>query len=312
MRVETTLAKAINVAGTNAEYDAAVKNILAEKKILAWILKSCVEEFADIELDEIADKYIEGEPQIAEVPVLPDETDAPKVQEIGVEDVTVTEGTVKYDIRFQATLPNSDELISLIINVEAQNDYYPGYPLVKRGIFYCGRMISSQYGTVFTKSHYEKIKKVYSIWICSNPPVSRENTITVYSMNEKNYVGEVKEEKAYYDLLTTVMICLGKPEENRDSVLTLLDVLLSSDIEPQKKKDILEQEFDIPMTEALERKVDDMCNLSKGVEEKGFEKAELQNIKSIMQNLKLTAEQAMEALNIAMDKRAKYNAMLNK
>ena len=312
MRVETTLVKAINVAGTNAEYDAAVKNILAEKKILAWILKSCVEEFADIELDEIADKYIEGEPQIAEVPVLPDETNAPKVQGIGVEDVTVTEGTVKYDIRFQATLPNSDELISLIINVEAQNDYYPGYPLVKRGIFYCGRMISSQYGTVFTKSHYEKIKKVYSIWICSNPPVSRENTITVYSMNEKNYVGEVKEEKAYYDLLTTVMICLGKPEENRDSVLTLLDVLLSSDIEPQKKKDILEQEFDIPMTEALERKVDDMCNLSKGVEEKGFEKAELQNIKSIMQNLKLTAEQAMEALNIAMDKRAKYNAMLNK
>lgn len=289
-----------------------MKNILAEKKILAWILKSCVEEFADIELDEIADKYIEGEPQIAEVPVLPDETNAPKVQGIGVEDVTVTEGTVKYDIRFQATLPNSDELISLIINVEAQNDYYPGYPLVKRGIFYCGRMISSQYGTVFTKSHYEKIKKVYSIWICSNPPVSRENTITVYSMNEKNYVGEVKEEKAYYDLLTTVMICLGKPEENRDSVLTLLDVLLSSDIEPQKKKDILEQEFDIPMTEALERKVDDMCNLSKGVEEKGFEKAELQNIKSIMQNLKLTAEQAMEALNIAMDKRAKYNAMLNK
>ena len=312
MRVETTLAKAINVAGTNAEYDAAVKNILAEKKILAWILKSCVEEFADIELDEIADKYIEGEPQIAEVPVLPDETNAPKVQGIGVEDVTVTEGTVKYDIRFQATLPNSDELISLIINVEAQNDYYPGYPLVKRGIFYCGRMISSQYGTVFTKSRWVGGRKVYSIWICSNPPVSRENTITVYSMNEKNYVGEVKEEKAYYDLLTTVMICLGKPEENRDSVLTLLDVLLSSDIEPQKKKDILEQEFDIPMTEALERKVDDMCNLSKGVEEKGFEKAELQNIKSIMQNLKLTAEQAMEALNIAMDKRAKYNAMLNK
>lgn len=271
-----------------------------------------MEEFTDIELDEIADKYIEGEPQIAEVPVLPDETNAPKVQGTGVEDVTVTEGTVKYDIRFQATLPNSDELISLIINVEAQNDYYPGYPLVKRGIFYCGRMISSQYGTVFTKAHYEKIKKVYSIWICSNPPVSRENTITAYSMNEKNFVGEVKEKKAYYDLLTTVMICLGKPEENRDSVLTLLDVLLSSDIEPQKKKDILEQEFDIPMTESLERKVDDMCNLSKGVEEKGFEKAELQNIKSIMQNLKLTAEQAMEALNIAIDKRAKYNAMLNK
>ena len=56
--------------------------------------------------------------------------------------------------------------IALIINVEAQNDFYPGYPLIKRGIYYCCRMISSQYGREFTGPHYEKIKKVYSIWIC--------------------------------------------------------------------------------------------------------------------------------------------------
>lgn len=74
----------------------------------------------------------------------------------------------------------------------------------------------------------------------------------------------------------------------------------------------MEHEFDIPMTETIERKVEDMCNLSKGVEEKGFEKAELQNIKSIMENLKMTAEQAMEALNIALDKRARYSSLLNK
>ena len=270
-----------------------------------------MEEFADIELNKIADKYIECEPQIAEIPVMPDETNAPKVQGTGVEDVKMTEGTVKFDIRFQALVPNSEEVISLIINVEAQNDYYPGYPLVKRGIYYYGRMISSQYGTVFTKSHYEKVKKVYSIWICSHPPVGRENTITGYSVNEKNYVGSVKEKRANYDLHTTIMICLGNPEEG-SNVLKLLDVLLSSDIEPKQKKDILEHEFDIPMTETFERKVEVMCNLSKGVEEKGFEKAELQNIKSIMENLKMTAEQAMEVLNIALDKRARYGSLLNK
>ena len=33
-----------------------------------------------------------------------------------------------------------------MINVEAQNDFYPGYPLVKRGIYDCSRMISPQYG----------------------------------------------------------------------------------------------------------------------------------------------------------------------
>ena len=58
--------------------------------------------------------------------------------------------------------------------MEAQNQFYPGYPLIKRGIYYCCRMVSSQYGTVFTSSHYEKIKKVYSIWICTNPPEYRK------------------------------------------------------------------------------------------------------------------------------------------
>ena len=43
---------------------------------------------------------------------------------------------------------------------EKGNDFYPGYPLLKRGIYYCSRMISGQYGTVFVKSDYGKIKKV--------------------------------------------------------------------------------------------------------------------------------------------------------
>ena len=54
-------------------------------------------------------------------------------------------------------------------------------------------MISSQYGTVFTKSHYEKIQKVYSVWICMNPPKERNNTITEYFLTEKQHVGKVEE-----------------------------------------------------------------------------------------------------------------------
>ena len=57
--------------------------------------KNCVEEFADIELNKIADKYIEGELQIAELPVMLDETNAPKVQRTGVQNVAVMEGTIK-------------------------------------------------------------------------------------------------------------------------------------------------------------------------------------------------------------------------
>ena len=314
MKLATALANTLETAGENAKYDAAVKCLLADKMILAWILKSCVDEFRETAVPEIAAVYIEGDPQIAEVPVLPDEAGpGTKISATGVEDVTLTEGTITFDIRFEATVPGRKEKISLIINLEAQNDFYPGYPLVKRGLYYCSRIISSQYGTVFTKSHYEKIKKVYSIWICMNPPKKRRNTITGYSISEKNYIGQVKEPAQNYDLLASVMIGLGTPEDGTyEGILKLLGVLLSSDIKPDQKQEILERDFSIPMTETLQRQVYDMCNLSKGVEEKGFEKAELSAIKNLMQKLKMTAEQAMETLDISADKRAHYSALLDK
>lgn len=57
--------------------------------------------------------------------------------------------------------------------------------IVKRNLYYCCRLVSSQYGTEFTNSHYEKIKKVYSIFICMNPPNYRKNTINQYSIQEE-------------------------------------------------------------------------------------------------------------------------------
>lgn len=162
--MDATIAKGIRAADENAAYDAACKRLLSEKIILAWIMKSCVEEYQDCSVDEIAEKYIEGQPQVGEIAVAPDETNQPsRIRGTGNEDATVHEGTVTYDIRFLATAPVSGELIRLIINIEAQNDFYPGYPLIKRGIYYCSRMISAQYGTEFTGSHYGDVKKVYSI-----------------------------------------------------------------------------------------------------------------------------------------------------
>lgn len=54
-------------------------------------------------------------------------------------------------------------------------------------------MISSQYSVEFTDNHYEQVKKVYSIWICANPPKYRENTINRYVIQEENLVGEIME-----------------------------------------------------------------------------------------------------------------------
>ena len=287
MNTDTTIAKNIRVADEKASYDAACKRLLSEKIILAWIMKNCLEEYRDCDVEEIAEKYIEGTPQVGEVAVAADETNrVSMIQGAGNEDTSLTEGTVTYDIRFFAIAPVSGELIRLIINIEAQNDFYPGYPLIKRGIYYCSRMISAQYGTEFTNSHYENIKKVYSIWICMNPPKSRENSITRYYIAEENLVGSVKERKADYDLIAAVMICLGKESDSDTDLMKLLNVLLSTETGSQDKCQILEEDFHIRMTQILESEVSLMCNLSKGVEEKGIEKGRQEGIIAMVSALK--------------------------
>ena len=105
-----------------------------------------------------------------------------------------------------------------------------------------------------------------------NPPKRRENSITRYYIAEENLVGSVKERKADYDLMAAVMICLGKEGDSGTDLLKLLNVLLSTETGSQDKCQILEEDFHIKMTLALESEVSLMCNLSKGVEEKGIQK----------------------------------------
>ena len=319
MEVETILAKNIEAAGDKAAYDAACKRLLANKIILAWIMKSCLEEYRDFDVEEISEKYIEGEPQITKTAVHPDEEADGSGEQIKgekTEDSTIKEGTITYDIRFYAMVPGTKENIKLILNVEAQNEFYPGYPLIKRGIYYCSRMVSSQYGVEFVDSHYERIRKVYSIWVCASPPKYRENTIARYSIQEENLVGKVTEKKENYDLLTVVMICLGHSgDDNYTGILKLLDVLLSSEKPPEEKKQILQDDFGIKMTKTLEGEVQELCNLSKGVEEKGIaigiETGTLKAIENLMDTLKLTAEQAMAALKVPEGEWPKYTGKLN-
>lgn len=331
MKTASTIAASIDSAADRARYDAACKQILAEKIILAWIMKSTTREYASINVQEIAEKYIIGTPQVGKVPVMPDETNAPKISGVGVEDATMTEGTVTFDIRFYAILPSTGEQVGLIVNIEAQNDFYPGYPLIKRAIYYCSRMISSQYGTEFTNSHYEKIKKVYSIWICTNPPEHRKNTIASYGISETDIVGHVQEKPENYDLITVVMICLGNQgEAESGGLLRLLDVLLSGNMDTAAKKRILSEDYKIPMTQQFERRIGEMCNLSEGILQKGIEQGieqgiergiergieqgmeqgVLTSVKNLMETLHLSMEQAMDALKVSSDDRERYRSLI--
>ena len=152
---KSSLASGLDITADIDAYDATYKRLLAEKIVLARIMERCLPEFRGCDIGTIAEKYIKDTPYISQVPADPDETGA-FLRGIGQEQTSPTEGSVLFDIYFDAAVPNTDETVKLIINVEAQAEFHPSYPLLKRGIYHCARLLSAQKNTVFTKSHYEK------------------------------------------------------------------------------------------------------------------------------------------------------------
>lgn len=312
--------------------DAACKELLGDKLILACILKTCVVEFYESSVQDIETKYIEGEPEIGTIGVHPETTNSKasnrpgRIHGIHSESTSDTEGKVMFDIRFYALTPDQ-ERVKLIINVEAQNRYRPGYPLIKRAIYYGCRQISAQYGSEFEKADYGSIKKVYSIWICFAPPKAWRNTITSYRIVEEPILGNVHEAETLYDLMRIVMICLGTPKDERyTGLVRLLDVFTSNEADLHLKMEALKSEFEADMPLRLQRREVKMCNysdyiahksrkegrkegLKKGMDE-GLKLGKADSLIHLMQRMELTLEEAMEMLSIPSSEWNEYRGIV--
>ena len=310
------------------QYDASVKRFLANKKILAWILKECVKEFRDIPIDTIAKKCIEGKPEIATVAVDQDETNRNteeifEIDGMNTEDNSIDEGKIYYDIRFNAIVPGTKEPIYLIINIEAQKDDRPGYPLLKRAVYYVSRLISAQKNKVFTGSHYEKIQKVYSIWIEMNVAEKYANTITKYRIIEENIVGNRKDDSENYDLINIIKIGLGDKNSIKEkTILRLLNVSLSRDITKSEVNAVLQHEFGIPSRGAIGKEINIMCNLGEGLVEQVTAEVTasvtesvqtdtwMKSAINIMKKFNIGIDDAIEALAIPAEKRDTVKAKI--
>lgn len=262
------------VSESQAKLDECCKALLAEKQFLAWILQSCEDAYKDKNIDEIID-CIEGEPEIGKIPIgegLENKYAAEKISGMSTEDASKYEGTIRYDIRFRSRLPDKKES-ELIVNVEAQNNFNPGYRLVTRGLYYAGTMISSQKGSEFDHSDYSRLKKVHSIWICLHPDKQWRGTINTYQIQEKHLLGSVSEDKAAYDKMQVTLICLDERSDNKEkNVISLLNIVLDSDVSAMEKLELLKENFQIRTTEQLGREVSSMCNYSEGILQKGIQK----------------------------------------
>ncbi len=291
---DTSLAQALHDTSMQSQYDAACKRLLSEKIVLAWILKECVPEYREETIDDIMNKYIEGTPEVSSVPV-----QGSRIQGGNTEDTDLHEGTIRYDIFFRALLPQGKGRLLLLINVEAQNKENPQYPLVSRMVYHLARQTSSQHGVEFTNDHYGDLQKVYSIWICMNAPKRRANSMNVYEITEKQVAGHVKLKKPDYDLMTGIVLWLGDPASKEyKGIFKMLHTLLSNKVKEPKKRQVLEEEYDIQMSEKMEKEVSTMCNLSQGILEQGIQQGERKGVRRGRQEQRIQDEKKMQRQNI--------------
>ena len=274
--MNTEIANAVNVAGDKAQYDTRVKRLLAQKSILAHILVKTIDEFKGMKPEDVV-KYIEGEPSISVVPVEPglanmEKTDAAGQRIVGLntENAEINEGLVRFDIIFYVRMKNG--LSQIIVNIEAQKDEPTEYKILNRAIFYVSRLISSQKERDFVNTNYDDIKQVFSIWICMNMD---DNSLSHIHLTKDELLKPCNW-KGNLDLLNIVLIGITNeiPEHDKKYEMhRLIGALLSSELKEQEKLDIIEHEYNIPISQEFREDVRIMCNLSTGIEERATERA---------------------------------------
>lgn len=265
--MNTDIKNKVYASAQKSQYDESAKQLLGQKIILAHILAKTVDEFKGMNPKDIV-SFIEGEPLIGIVPVEPSLTNVQttengqKITGFNSENSEINEGLVRFDIVFYVRTKNG--LSQIILNVEAQKDKPSGYDILNRAVFYVSRLISSQKGRDFENTDYNEIKCVYSIWIIMN---MEENILTHMHLAQKNILGTY-DWPGKKDLFNIVLIGLAKdlPEHEEETGLhRLLGALLSATLTAEKKLDIIEAEYHIPIENNLREDVNTMCNLSQGI-----------------------------------------------
>lgn len=260
---ETYISKTLSALGDGVEkVDEKIKALLADKQILARILKYSVEEFKEYDILEIINRIEEVE--ILEIPVdaglsHKSKNEFGKISGSSTEDNVPGEGVIFYDIRFNIT--KGKKRIKVLINIEAQATTSVsrlGYHIENRMTYYLSRMISAQKEQEFFGSDYDKIKEVISIWICMDAR-KNEDSIIEYQLRPEVKFGEnIHPEEI--NLLKGILIKIrgGKNmTQSKNKLIEMLEYVIA-DHSTEEKKNYLKNECGVEMTKELERKVEAM------------------------------------------------------
>ena len=288
----------------NASYDKLAKSFLSRKSILAQILKYAVEEFANCSLEDIEKKYIEGDPHFSINTIPLDDT--LDIKGKNIESTGINETFITFDIIFDAIAPVDGKPVKIIINLEPQKTTRKiHYKLMKRAVYYAARLISDQKEKEFHADDYNSIKKIYTIWVCMATQNYRADSIQRYNLTEEVIHGNFRDNKKNYDLISIVILNLGKKPTSH-KLLNLLYLIFMDVKSSAEKETILHDEYHIDITRDMREELRKMGGLMEPAVEVAVDEAKketlLENIRKAMKNWHLSATEVMNGFEISPER----------
>ncbi len=198
-------------------YDKPFKKLFSDKVFLAPVLKNIVPEYKNLELEDI-EKLITTDSAVDVNPQVYNSEDFGK----GSEMVT------HYDVLVSCALPGGKVIcVGFYFDLEMQRESEPEYPVVKRGVYYCCRLVSRQIERL-GKESYNQIKPVYSVWVMlNNIPEGLENSIYTLELSghSNKETADIAGLNKQADLIHLSLVYLSEDfryEKNQDDLISYL------------------------------------------------------------------------------------------
>ena len=243
-----------------ANCDKSVKRILRLSQVAARIFKGTIPQFKDMDVETIIRDHIIGEIEVS-TPVAAYQL--PKtVNVMDTESSEPNEATIYYDMKCRLRLADGDTAdCFIIVDLEGQNNFTPGYSLSRRAIYYASRLMSSQLAVVGKDTKYDSLSKVLTIWICFEPSKEAVNSITRINLKQESLVGTLTFDDDEVDMMEALFITLGPDGSSDDNqLISFLSTLFSTELDAGEKLKQLNEKFNFPITDETTEEVSEMTN----------------------------------------------------
>jgi len=289
----TQMGESENERTRDYSYDAAAKDFVSLKGVMAVAGETYIPEFSGMSRREI--ERMLG--------------DEPRLKSQNVKFRNMIGGSVELDSLFLLNTPEGPA--SLFVNVETERRHWRLEPLVNRALVYISAVMFNQMESGGDSQKYEKVRNVYAFWILKNPPAAYRNRDLVNEFRGRDTGGGC--DPPICGTIRLIVICLGDPIEKRDGIslpLRMFDAAMAGNYTKEERLGMLEEQG-MDINELLEKDIDSLSKrelemveavLDAKAEERAiFIEKMASMVMAAMERLGISAEDAMNLFEVETD-----------